>query len=155
MIITHVELDETIEKGHGIWKNNCSFFQNEVFLEEFEFLWFNWKDQYESQGPIKSWISCKKEVKLFLMDIGKIFAEQKREAKEKENQDLKNLRNQTLLPNNTSVAINHYLNHKKSFVKIRAYNKLKEKVEHKRYVDFIQREKPTKCFFFKSLNKLV
>ena len=83
MIMTHVELDETIEKGHGIWKNNCSIFQNEVFLEEFEYLWFNWKDQYEFQGPIKSWISCKKEVKLFLIDIGNIFAKQKKESKRK------------------------------------------------------------------------
>ena len=150
MIISHIQLDEFIEKGYGVWKNNALVFQNEIFQEEFKELWIYWKAVYDSSCPIGFWMSCKKQIKHFLIDTGKILAQQKRNLKERELQDLSNLYNQSTLMNNNraQTSINLYLDHKKALAKLEI-DKVKEQIENKKYLDFIEREKPTKCFFSK------
>ena len=150
MIISQIQLDEVVEKGYGIWKNNTSFFKNDIFKEEFTELWNEWKTLDNLNCPIRFWMFCKKQIKLFLIDTGKILAERKRKFKQKEIEKLRQLYDRTLtLPTpDAQISMNMYLEHKKTVAKLEL-DEIKEKMMFQKYREFVEGEKPTKCFFQK------
>ena len=76
------------------------------------------------------------------------MAEQKRNCKQKEVEELQQLYNQALTRStpDAQIVLNLYLEHKKALAK-QELDEIKEKMELKIYRDFIDGEKPTKCFF--------
>ena len=151
MIISHIQLNQTIEKGFGIWKNNTSIYENDVFRDEFIELWNSWKNLDDTDSPTMFWMSCKKRIKSFLIDIGKILAQKKRNVKEREEEELRRLYNQALLSSSnqeSQISIHLYLEHK-HFLAKSELDELKERIEVKKYREFIDGKRPTKCFFQK------
>ena len=59
MVISHIQLDETVEKGYGFWKNNASIFKNDAFKEEFTELWNDLKGLNNSNCPIRFFAKSK------------------------------------------------------------------------------------------------
>ena len=75
-----VQLNQKIERGFGVWKNNASVFKNTIFVEEFTILWENWVKNSPTDCAVEFWILAKKKIKGFLTDIGHLLAENKKKA---------------------------------------------------------------------------
>ena len=146
MIIAHLHLNHVVEKGFGVWRNNISLFKNEAFGDEFQILWNFWKLTCRTNCPIKFWVQVKRKVKSFLIDVGKNCAKQKRMERDREVDELKNAHycnNQ-----NRGDSIKKYVEKKKILAKLEI-EQIKEKIEERKCQDFVDRDKPTKCFFQK------
>ena len=81
MIVAHIQSNNIIEKGKGIWKNNSLLYQNECLKDEFAEFWSDLKSTYQSNCPIKFWMHAKKKVKNLFMIIGKLIAKEKKNNK--------------------------------------------------------------------------
>ena len=109
IIMAHLQLDQNIEKGHGVWKNNVSIYQNEIFKDEFKILWDNWKDSLQTSCPLTFWVSVKKKIKHFLMDIGKLISLGKKSHRIHQYEKLMKIFGH----NNQNVNIQNYMKEKK------------------------------------------
>ena len=146
VIVAGLQLDEVIEKGYGIWKNNVSIFKNDVFKDEFKELWEFWKQKSSLTCPVEFWMWVKKRIKSFLIDTGKLLARKKRLQNQDNFQEIIDLCGDVGI--DQEVAIQNYLIQKKELAKLQIKN-IKEKIDLKRCKDFIEGERPTKCFFQK------
>ena len=146
VIIASLHLDEVIEKGFGIWKNNTSIFKNDAFKEEFAELWEFWKHNSNITCPLAFWMWAKKRIKHFLTDIGKLLAREKRLQNQDDFREILDLCGEAGI--NQEAAIQNYLIQKKQIAKLQIKD-MKDKIDFKKSRDFIEGEHPTKCFFQK------
>ena len=149
IIIAHLQLDREVERGLGNWKNNVTLYQNDTFKDEFSMLWDNWKSVAQTTCPVTFWISVKKKIKNFLIDIGKLTASEKRLYK---NQKYEELMFIFRGGGSNLVDINNYLKEKKMLAKLEI-DDIKEKMDLHRSREFMEGDRPTKCFFQKFCKK--
>ena len=123
VITAHLQLDQNIEKGTGSWRNNVSLYQNDIFKDEFNILWDNWKSTAQTACPLSFWISVKKKIKKFLIDIGKFSANEKRLHRNQKYDELMVIYRGGNL---NLLDINNYLKEKKMLAKMKIDN-IKEK----------------------------
>ena len=149
LIVAHIQSNNIIEKGKGIWKNNSLLYQNECLKDEFAEFWSDLKSTYQSNCPIKFWMHAKKKVKNLFMIIGKLIAKEKNNEKKKEIERVKSLyKISGTMDNHNQELISNYLEEKKILAK-KQLDDIKEKIELKKCKELFNKEKPTKCFFSK------
>ena len=146
ILVSHLQINEVCERGLGVWKNNTSIFRNDTFLGEFEYIWCFWKENVNITCPIVFWTWVKKRIKLFLMEVGKIFSEKKRKLWREEYDNL--MQNHQLPNNGSTLTGKKYLVQKKKIAKLEL-DRVKEKIDMAKCKEFIDGDRPTKCFFQK------
>ena len=146
VIVTHLQLDQIQERGFGRWKNNILLYDNEFFKTEFGILWENWKETSSTSCPLRFWVDAKKKIRKFLIDIGKITASEKRLQKSKKYDDLMSIYKNGK-PNASDIT--QYLEGKKALAKMEI-DYIKEKMDLNKSREFLEGDRPTKCFFSKT-----
>ena len=55
-------------RARGYWKNNITCFQDNIFLQDFEDKWQNWKKTKNSLSAVEWWIRVKNKIKRLVID---------------------------------------------------------------------------------------
>ena len=143
------ELNSTTERGKGIWKNNVSNFENPIFVNEFKNFWRTVRLNSLDYCPIKFWLTAKKNIKIFLIEIGKNLAKLKKDEKKNDYDKLNNLLIQAENTNNRiekGKILTDFVNFKKQLAS-KELKMAKKKIELKKCKDLYEGDKPTRCFF--------
>ena len=155
MIVATLRFTSSYQRGPGVWRNNCSYYGDDNFLDDFKAYWAIDKpfDYCKSMNILKWWESMKYNYKLFFIK----HCKEKLMLKRREEQMLEGGLHEMVIalgndPSNRDLVA-EYNRRKKLLVNTRIRN-AKEKLFKKEAKYIMNGERPVKDFFDRFKNKM-
>ena len=149
IIYTQVQLQSTVFRGRGVWKNNAKLYKKEDFPTDFKKLWELMKKKKKAMfyGNLKKWWNeAKYDIKMWLMNLSKNSATFERREVEQMKGNLDFLLQRFVqCPNNRSYSKEYFDFKKKLYSKLLRVNK--EKVLRENAEKFLVADRSSKEFF--------
>ena len=153
LVIGHLQYTSHFKWGKGKWKNNCSLYDTDGFMEELKDFWC--KESFEvckRSNLLKWWANTKYQFKIFAIKRGRELSQVKRRLSQMERCGLENINNAILQDPENKTLHKKYNDLKKKLAN-KKLNEIKEKMFKEKADAVLFGPQPTKMFFMKFKKK--